>query len=283
MKLREAKIFFFTGLQNIIEPRELEAMWRVITDDVLHMDPVDVLMRAEGDVPPFFVSRLKVIVQRLAAGEPLQYVLGSARFHGHTFKVTPAVLIPRPETEQLVDMIVDRHPASDLRVLDAGTGSGCIAIALARAMHFPEVTAFDISPAALDVARENATALKARVRFVEADMLALDHSLPGPWHIIVSNPPYVCESERHAMERHVLDYEPAQALFVPDDNPLKFYKALARHGQHTLAPGGAMYLEVNSRFATDVARLLTDLRYADATVVNDYVGNPRFVTATLPD
>lgn len=283
MKLREAKIFFFTGLQNIIEPRELEAMWRVITDEVLHMDPVDALLREEEEVAGFFPTKLELIVRRLQQGEPLQYIVGTARFHGHSFTVTPAVLIPRPETEQLVDIVVDENPGTDLQVLDMGTGCGCIAIALARALKFPMVTGIDNSGPALMVARENANTLKAKVRFVQADMLALGHEVSGPWDIIVSNPPYVCESEAPTMERHVLDHEPHNALFVPDEDPLKFYKAIARHGQQTLADGGRLYLEINRRFGNEVAQLLTHLGYTEVCVRKDFVGNPRFVTATLHD
>ena len=197
-------------------------MIRVICEDIFNYDPVDVALRQESELPDFAEQRVAEIIARLRRHEPLQYVVGTARFHGHRFKVTPATLIPRPETEQLVDLIVDENPGSDLRVLDMGTGSGCIAISLARALKFAQVDALDISRDALAVARENAATLKARVRFFESDMLA-----PQPaatYDIIVSNPPYICWSEREAMDSNVKDYEPGQALFVPDKDPLMFYR-----------------------------------------------------------
>ena len=159
MILKEAIEQLKNGLNGVVEPGEAQAIIRIVCEDVFNYDQVDVSLRQDSDLPEFAPQRIADIISRLRQGEPLQYILGSARFHGHKFKVTPSVLIPRPETEQLVDLIIDENPGSDLRVLDMGTGSGCIAISLARALKFAQVDALDVSRDALAVARENAVAL----------------------------------------------------------------------------------------------------------------------------
>ena len=277
MKLKEAIEQLKSGLAGIAETQEVQAMIRVIGEDVFNYDQVDMALRQESELPDFAPQRIADIITRLRRHEPLQYIVGHARFHGHRFKVTPAVLIPRPETEQLVDLIIDENPASDLRVLDMGTGSGCIAISLARALKFAQVDALDISRDALAVARENAAALKVKVRFFESDILS-----PQPaasYDIIVSNPPYICWSERETMDRNVKDYEPGQALFVPDNDPLLFYKAIATYAAQSLEQGGRLYLEINQRFGNEVKRLLEDSGLADVRIIDDSYGKPRFATA----
>ena len=277
MKLKEAIEQLKNGLAGVAEPQEVQAMIRIICEDVFNYDPVDVALRQESELPDFAQERVNEIITRLQRHEPLQYVVGSARFYGHRFKVTPAVLIPRPETEQLIDLIVDENPASDLRVLDMGTGSGCIAISLARALKFAQVDALDVSRDALAVARENADTLKVKVRFFESDMLS-----PQPaacYDIIVSNPPYVCWSERESMDRNVLDYEPGQALFVPDNDPLLFYKAIAPYAAQSLERGGRLYLEINQRFGNEVKQLLEDYGFDEVRIIEDSYGKVRFAAA----
>lgn len=277
MKLKEAIEQLRNGLAGVAEPQEVQAMIRIICEDIFNYDPVDVALRQESELPEFAQERITDLIARMRRHEPLQYIIGWARFHGHKFKVTPTVLIPRPETEQLVDIIVNENPASDLRVLDMGTGSGCIAISLARALKFASVDALDVSRDALAVARENAAALKVKVRFFESDML-----LPQPaatYDIIVSNPPYICWSERETMERNVKDYEPGQALFVPDNDPLMFYKAIAPYAQQSLEKGGRLYLEINQRFGSEVKRLLEDHGFEDVRIIQDSFGKVRFAAA----
>lgn len=277
MILKEAIEQLKSGLAGVAEPQEVQAMIRVICEDVFNYDPVDVALRQESELPGFAPQRIADIIARLQRHEPLQYIVGSARFHGHRFKVTPAVLIPRPETEQLVDLVIDENPASDLRVLDMGTGSGCIAISLARALKFAQVDALDVSRDALAIARENAAALKVKVRFFESDML-----LPQPsarYDIIVSNPPYICWNEREAMDRNVKDYEPGQALFVPDNDPLLFYKAIARYAGESLERGGRLYLEINQRFGAEVKRLLENSGLDEVRIIEDSYGKVRFAAA----
>ena len=277
MILKQAIEQLNSGLAGVAEPREVQAMIRIICEDVFNYDPVDVALRQESELPDFAAERISDIISRLRRHEPLQYIVGTALFHGHKFKVTPAVLIPRPETEQLVDLIVDENTAADLRVLDMGTGSGCIAISLARALKFAQVDAFDISQDALAVARENAADLKVKVRLFQSDMLA-----PQPaarYDIIVSNPPYICWSERESMDRNVLDYEPGQALFVPDNDPLLFYKAIAPYAAQSLERGGRLYLEINQRFGNEVKRLLEDCGLDEVRIIEDSFGRVRFAAA----
>lgn len=279
MILKEAIEQLRSGLAGVADPHEVQAMIRVICEDVFNYDPVDVALRQESVLPDFAQQRITDLIHRLQRHEPLQYIVGNARFHGHKFKVTPAVLIPRPETEQLVDLIVDENKESDLCVLDMGTGSGCIAISLARALKFAQVDALDVSRDALAVARANAEALQVKVRFFESDMLA-----PQPaatYDIIVSNPPYICWSERESMERNVKDYEPGQALFVPDNDPLLFYKAIVPYAKQSLERGGRLYLEINQRFGAEVKRLLDEHGFDEVRIIDDSYGKVRFAAARM--
>lgn len=234
-----------------------------------------------GTVRPLTAAeaeRLDVLVTRLAAGEPVQYVLGVCEFCGLRLRVTPDVLIPRPETEEIVERVIRFEAGRRLRVLDAGTGSGCMAVALARHLPDARVEAWDISGAALDVARANAEAHGAAIRFCRHDLLT-----PPPagrmFDVVVSNPPYVCLHERAEMDPRVLRYEPSGALFVPDDDPLLFYRALSSLGRAVLPAGGRMYLEINRAYGSDVCALLLSDGYVRADVSRDSYGNDRLVTA----
>lgn len=269
-------------LQECYDVAEANALARMVVEEVLHYSPVDVLLRGNVEQDEVFVNRIRSIADRLCKGEPIQYIFGHARFHGHVFKVTPATLIPRLETELLVDMITDdADGTADLRVLDIGTGSGCIAISLALVLRWPEVEAFDISAEALAVAKENAASLKAKVDFVQTDILTAVPEADS-LDVVVSNPPYICDSERADMERNVLEHEPATALFVPDADPLLFYRAIAKYAAVALKPAGRIYLEINRRFGGETCRLLEENGFEQAQVVRDQFGNPRIVKALLP-
>ena len=226
-------------------------------------------------------AELEEIAQRLERHEPIQYVLGKAEFMGKWYDVEPGVLIPRPETEELVRWIVLKEtPAT---VLDIGTGSGCIAITLAAMYPKATVTAWDISEKALEVARANAIRLKVNVSFQQVDILS-ESPLPlegdgGGFSIIVSNPPYICNKEREAMEQNVLDYEPHTALFVPDDDPLLFYRAIAEYGNKALKSDGWLYFEINPLYAEPLRELLSTMSYHDLEIKNDQYGKQRFIRA----
>lgn len=270
-------------LREILRPLygngETEAIIRIMFHYLKGWNTVDIIMHEDASLSPFIKSEIDAILKRLVKHEPIQYITGEARFHGMEMKVTPDVLIPRPETDELVDIIVsDAGETEDLRVLDIGTGSGCIAIALARSLRFPTVTAVDISDAALAVARENASNLKANISFIKEDILT--DSPEGIFDIIVSNPPYIDESEKSGMEPNVLDYEPKIALFVPDNNPLLFYKRIAEIAVRKLSPAGKLYFEINPRHADELSRYLTDCGFDDVQVIRDSFGKLRFIRAT---
>ncbi len=259
---------------------EGEAAARIVFEDVAGYDRKYLFMNGEREITDFMQAKIDAVVKRVEGGEPVQYAVGTARFMGLDFAVTQAVLVPRPETAWLVDAITDRYGQQrDLSVLDAGTGSGCIAIALARALPFCRVTAVDISEAALEVARTNAEALGADVNFRRADILTARPEREGEYDIVVSNPPYICESERAEMESRVADHEPALALFVPDSDPLGFYRAIARFAAVALKPGGRVYFEINSRFPEEMRALLEAGGYSDIEIIRDYKGLYRYAVA----
>lgn len=281
MKTKEVSAIFHRQLEHLFPATEVDAMMRVVMEEVMHYSPVDVVLRADEELPDFFPSKLNEIIGRLQRYEPLQYILGTASFHGHNFKVTPATLIPRPETEQLVDLIIDENGMrDDLDVIDLGTGSGCIAISLARALKFAHVTGVDISNEALEVARQNAAALKVRVKWVEADILEMPRVPTEAFDIVVSNPPYITMSEQASMERNVLDYEPHSALFVPDDDPMLYYRAIVEFAISSLKQGGRLYLEINRAQGDAVSALLKQAGFSDVRLLRDSFGNIRFATSS---
>lgn len=224
-------------------------------------------------------QRFLNICKRLQAGEPVQYVLGYEWFAGHRFSVSPGVLIPRPETEELVDWALHMPLPPAARLLDAGTGSGCIAVSLQLALPQAQVTAWDLSAEALHIARTNAQALGAAVQFEQRDLLE-------PWpeqscfDLIISNPPYICEQERSSMEAHVLDHEPASALFVPDADPLRFYRALATEAARgALNPRGVLMVEINRQYGAQTAELFEACGLRQVELRRDAFGNDRMVAA----
>lgn len=256
---------------------EADAMERIIMESVMHMSRVDTLVRGDSEVPDFIPAKIDSIIARIKEGEPIQYVVGTARFCGLDFEVTPSVLIPRPETERLVDMIADDCGSrADLHIIDCGTGSGCIAASLARALKFPQVTAIDVSPDALDVARRNFKRLKVDVDALKADMLRPATMPDGEFDVIVSNPPYVLESEKAEMESHVKDREPSLALFVPDSDPLRFYRALLEYAATHMAADGTVYFEINPLEADRFEPLARQAGFADTRIVTDIHQRRRF-------
>lgn len=249
----------YRELWSMLEPLYGKGEARAVADYVLDvcfgLSKADILCGAVEEMKPEDTDRLRNIFSRLTVGEPVQYVLGRAEFCGRWFDVRPGVLIPRPETEELCAWITaDSKELDRPKVLDIGTGSGCIAITLQLDMPESRVTAWDISPDALDVARHNAQRLGAPVNFRRHDALS---AMPeGEWDVIVSNPPYICEKEKKDMAVNVLEHEPHTALFVPDADPLLFYRAITRLAVQTLSKGGRLYFEINPIYADDTCRMM---------------------------
>ena len=282
MTLRAATATLRAALAALYPEPEAEAIASLVFQHLLGLDGLPFRMAAREEVAPEVLAQLPALQARLLTHEPVQYVLGTAHFAGMELEVTPATLIPRPETEELVQLI-EREQAGrpGRRVLDVGTGSGCLALALARALPGPKVMAVDISVEALAVARRNAAKWAPAVAFQQVDILReLPTGLvPGTLDVLVSNPPYVRESERANMRENVLAWEPATALFVPDDNPLLFYRRLAEIGAQLLAADGVAYLEINEALGAETAALFTAQGFGEVQVVADMFGKPRMVRA----
>lgn len=265
-------------LQPYYTAEEVSALSRIVCCDLLGQAPTDYYLGKDIVLSSKKEQELEDILQRLSRFEPLQYIEGRTLFLGREFWVAPGVLIPRPETEELVELMLKEIPA-DARILDVGTGSGCIAISLAKELPDTLVTAWDVSPEALSVARANARKLQANVRFVECDVLACQVDEVGLYDVIVSNPPYVTEAEKADMEPNVLQWEPSLALFVPDDDPLRFYRRIAVLGRDMLADGGRLYFEINRAYGREMVEMLRTMGYVRVRVEKDLSQNDRFVIA----
>ena len=254
---------------------EARALYELIMERRFGLSRTDILLGKDTTFSAKDKEELKIIIDRVAKGEPVQYVLGSEEFCGRVFLVGPGVLIPRPETQQLV-RLVEQNVAPGSTVLDIGTGSGCIAIALALEGY--KVTAFDISLEALSYARKNAERLGANVDFRQENILQPEPTYEC-WNVIVSNPPYICQNEAKEMDDNVLQHEPHLALFVPDDDPLLFYRAIAENGHQHLTEGGWLFFEINRAYPEQVREVLFQKGYEEVWVMKDEFENNRFVCA----
>ena len=271
------------SLEGIYPPEEIRAIMRLIWEDVCEFSPVDVILRKDTVLDESLRKKIEVIVEKLLRQEPIQYILGHTYFDGERFKVGSGVLIPRPETEELTHLIIRENKNRQLRkIADIGTGSGCIAIALSRHFHDCCIEGWYISPEALRIATENNRNLGATVSFFQRDILQYIPAAEAlcTYDLIVSNPPYIVPSEMAGMEPHVLDYEPHTALFVPEDDPLLFYRAIARVGKGLLRKGGKLYFEINPIFARDMSEMLSSEGYDNIRTDNDLFGRQRFTSAT---
>lgn len=270
-------------LQQRYSEREADALMRILFEDVGGISRQDILIHgADNTLPMEIKTRIFQMAQRIAEGEPWQYVVGRTKFCGLSIGVEKGVLIPRPETAEMVEHILQHEilpPTCNL--LDIGTGSGCIALALKRNLPQAYVEAWDASHTALGVAHRNAEQLNLDVVFLQQDVLqyTAHYKESNAFNLIVSNPPYVCRSEASNMEALVLDHEPHLALFVPDEKPLLFYCAIAAIGQRLLKRKGILWLEINQRFGAEVCQLLRENGYTDISLLSDSYRNDRFVRA----
>ena len=304
--LQKTKRYFTEVLATTFSQREAEQLMRILLEDLFGIDLKRQLLDPDLRIDEIQHYRLDEAVKRLLAGEPVQYVTGMARFCDLILKVSPAVLIPRPETEELVQKICASFPNNDvslpchssggrcegeesmgggskpIRIWDIGTGSGCIAIALAKHFVNAEVIAFDVSEEALQIAKENAENNGVQMAFIQDDVLN-PHSdyFNQPVDLIVSNPPYVCDSERAAMEANVLDWEPEKALFVPDDDPLRFYRHILALAKTQLNPDGQVWFEINERMGEEMLSLCQEMGFSNAEVLEDFAGRLRFCRVFL--
>ena len=260
---------------------ELRNITLMIWCDIFGRRATDIYLGKDNDLSPKELEELENIVDRLLQHEPIQYIRKEANFCGYTFGVEPGVLIPRPETEELVELIVRESAKKNPRILDIGTGSGCIAIALSLLLPEADVTAWDISEDALRIARKNNESLNGKVNFTKQDALAWEAGEESElYDIIVSNPPYITPSEKEEMERNVLDWEPELALFVPQNDPLLFYRKISQTGQTLLKPGGTLYFEINRAYASEMKAMLLELNYTGIEIIKDISGNHRIAKAT---
>lgn len=264
---------------------EAKALIRWVLEVRFGLSMADILCGKVNELSADDQKELNSIIQRLEKGEPVQYIIGVADFFGRQFHVAPGVLIPRPETEELCRWITQGDASSVLSVLDIGTGSGCIAITLAMEMPEAKVTAWDISDEALGIAQENAQVLGANVCFERQDILNIppDSCLLTPdscYDLIVSNPPYIQPKESDGMAKNVLDYEPHQALFTPDDQPIIFYQRIGDFAWQHLKTGGALYFELNPLTAHEVSDYLHQLGFSEIEIRQDQFGKQRFLKAT---
>ena len=281
-------------LTDIYDTDEAKAIVRWVLDVRFGLSLTDIVCGKLDEMSETELSELEAMMQRLEAGEPVQYVVGVAEFCGRQFHVEPGVLIPRPETGELCRKIVERGKGKEesgkrkeereYYILDIGTGSGCIAITLALEMPGTKVTAWDVSEAALTIAQKNAETLGAEVTFEKRDALNISLSsflspLSSKYDLIVSNPPYVCQKEAATMERHVLEHEPHLALFVPDDDPLRFYRAIARYAKEALKSNGLLYFELNPLYVLETEAMVRELGFAETEIRQDMFDKQRFLKA----
>ena len=279
-------------LAGVYDQREARAVARMLVEEKFSLSFADIICGAVETLSDADKQWIEAAVKRLEQGEPIQYVLGWAWFAGLKFNVRSGVLIPRPETEWLVNSVcANSVPSNDrpLRILDIGTGSGCIALSIKQRLPETYVEAWDISTEALSIAADNARSLSLDVVWRQQDALNItpnvlsttpnDNSVvpDSPlWDVIVSNPPYICERERTDMARNVLEHEPSTALFVPDTDPLLFYRAITRYAVGSLNEGGRMLFECNTLYAGDTARMMADEGMTATQVYDDCFGKPRF-------
>lgn len=258
---------------------EAVAFTRIIATEILGISQTAYLLKEDVTLNAEQEALLYNAIERLKKQEPIQYILGYSHFCGLKFKVTPATLIPRPETSELVEWIAADNKGKTVDILDIGTGSGCIAVSLAHMLPMGNVTAWDISPEALAVAAENSRSNGTEVTFEQVDILAHEPQ-DEQFDIIVSNPPYIKEIEKENMEHNVLDWEPHTALFVPDSDPLLFYRAIANNGLALLKPGGTLYFEINRAHGAETAEMLANFGYKEIELRKDISGNDRMIKAT---
>lgn len=275
--------FIRKELEGIFPPEEIESLILLIFEKVKGYSRTRFLLSRDEELSEQDLQEIEKIVSRLKNHEPIQYILGQTEFYGLPFYTLPGVLIPRPETEELVQWIIRENKLPSPRILDIGTGSGCIPVALQKNIPRAQVMACDISPLCLQAAKGNARLNTVQISVIEYDVLKNNPPVDfPPLDIVVSNPPYVMESEKLLMHRNVLEYEPALALFVPDDNPLLFYNRIADFSLVHLRPGGQLFFEINEALGKQTVEMLQGKGYLNIELRKDINDKDRMILAKAP-
>ena len=284
MTLKELKTQFSKELSGVYPSEEVQSFFTLLSEFILNYTRLDTVLKASEIISEENQQQFLEAIRRLKQFEPIQYIIGATEFYGLPFKVTPATLIPRPETEELVQWILEEYLAESqnqsLHFLDIGTGSGCIAIALAKNLPSIKISALDISKPALQVAQENAQNNQAAVTFFELDILKAS-ALPETYNLIVSNPPYVRELEKKMMQPNVLSFEPESALFVSNVDPLLFYRKIAELAKQHLTPNGLLFFEINEYLGKELIELLLSIGFSEITVKKDIFNKDRMLSCKL--
>ncbi len=279
MKLKKLKAYFTESLLELYAPEEIQSFFSILSKEYLNLSRVQVTLEADKEVDSAILQKFESAIERLEKEEPIQYIMGDTEFYGLPFKVNKNTLIPRPETEELVEWIIEdsvSEKRNDYSILDIGTGSGCIAISLAKNLPEAAVSALDYSYEALQTAESNAKLNDVTIQFFQEDILKTG-TLPQQYDVIVSNPPYVRESEKLEMQSNVLDYEPASALFVSNTDPLLFYRTIARLSLRYLKPNGKLYFEINEYLSKELIDSLREEGYPIIELRKDFRGKDRML------
>ncbi len=281
INIKKVISFIKSELKEFYPMSEIDSFVYLIFEQLFNYSRTKLLISQDVEILEDSYQNILNIISDLKLYKPIQYILGETIFYNLTFNVTPGVLIPRPETEELVDWIIKENPDTYNRILDIGTGSGCIAISLAKNLPESVVYASDISSEALTVTKKNSKLNTVDIQIMQLDILNSDTQLNEKFDIIVSNPPYITEKEKKLMHKNVLDFEPELALFVSDNNPLLFYKAIIDFGMNHLNPGGKIYFEVNESFGKETALLLEERAFRDISLKKDINGKDRILRGIL--
>jgi release factor glutamine methyltransferase len=282
--VQDVSAAFCKDLSELYDTNEIDSLCMIVLADITGTSSAKIKAFPELEIPTEQAQTIKNILIRLETGEPVQYILGHTEFYGLPFKVNPSVLIPRPETEELVDWAISSVGSSQLAVgniLDIGTGSGCIAISLKKNLVDAQVSAIDISTEALKTAKENAELNNVNINFIQADILNLTHHSPFTTHysLIISNPPYVTLDDKKQMHTNVTNFEPHTALFVPEDDPLVFYKAIADFAADHLEKDGLLFFEINESYGEQIVELLTHKLFNNIELSRDMSDRFRMIKA----
>ncbi|TKC57721.1 peptide chain release factor N(5)-glutamine methyltransferase [Pedobacter hiemivivus] len=280
MNLKELLQHFTIQLQDIYGAEEVSSIFYITADHISGFSRADTILKGSQVLSEQQETAYLKVLEGLKAGKPIQYILGETVFYGLPFKVSPAVLIPRPETEELVEWVIDCCSLADitgssLRIIDIGTGSGCIAISLKKNLPLSEVFALDVSEDAIDIASGNLALNQVDINFIKADIR--EFTTNQKFDVIVSNPPYITEKEEEQMQNNVLDHEPHLALFVPNEKPLMFYEAIADFAWVSLSDMGLLFFEINEHYAKETMEMLAAKSFINIELRKDMQGKDRMI------